>query len=250
MIGKMQTVILAGGMGTRLAEYTKTIPKPMVKVAGKPILIHIIKIYLKYGYTDFILSLGFKAQIIANYFIKNKKISLKVLKNGVEVKKKINNKICNIKFVYTGEKTLTGGRIKLLDKHLKNGTFMCTYGDGVSNVNINKLVKFHKKHGKLVTVTAVRPMSRFGRLNIKGNKVTQFKEKPQMDKGWINGGFFVFEKKFLDLIKNSKTILEKEPLEKACLKRSLVAYKHKNFWQCMDTKRDRDILNKVIKNEL
>ena len=246
----MQTVILAGGMGTRLAEYTKTIPKPMVKVAGKPILIHIIKIYLKYGYTDFILSLGFKAQIIANYFIKNKKISLKDLKNGVEVKKKINNKVCRIKLVYTGKKTLTGGRIKLLNKHLRNETFMCTYGDGVSNVNINKLVKFHKKHGKLVTVTAVRPMSRFGRLNIKGNKVTQFKEKPQMDKGWINGGFFVFEKKFLDLIKNSKTILEKDPLEKACLKGSLIAYKHKNFWQCMDTKRDRDILNKVIKNEL
>lgn len=250
MPGKMQTVILAGGMGTRLAEYTKTIPKPMVKVAGKPILIHIIKIYLKYGYTDFILSLGFKAQIIANYFIKNKKISLKDLKNGVEVKKKINNKVCRIKLVYTGKKTLTGGRIKLLNKHLRNETFMCTYGDGVSNVNINKLVKFHKKHGKLVTVTAVRPMSRFGRLNIKGNKVTQFKEKPQMDKGWINGGFFVFEKKFLDLIKNSKTILEKDPLEKACLKGSLIAYKHKNFWQCMDTKRDRDILNKVIKNEL
>ncbi|MDC3043609.1 sugar phosphate nucleotidyltransferase [Candidatus Pelagibacter sp.] len=250
MPGKMQTVILAGGMGTRLAEYTKTIPKPMVKVAGKPILIHIIKIYLKYGYTDFILSLGFKAQIIANYFIKNKKISLKDLKNGVEVKKKINNKVCRIKLVYTGKKTLTGGRIKLLNKHLRNETFMCTYGDGVSNININKLVKFHKKHGKLVTVTAVRPMSRFGRLNIKGNKVTQFKEKPQMDKGWINGGFFVFEKKFLDLIKNSKTILEKDPLEKACLKGSLIAYKHKNFWQCMDTKRDRDILNKVIKNEL
>ena len=250
MPGKMQTVILAGGMGTRLAEYTKTIPKPMVNVAGKPILIHIIKIYLKYGYTDFILSLGFKAQIIANYFIKNKKISLKDLKNGVEVKKKINNKVCRIKLVYTGKKTLTGGRIKLLNKHLRNETFMCTYGDGVSNVNINKLVKFHKKHGKLATVTAVRPMSRFGRLNIKGNKVTQFKEKPQMDKGWINGGFFVFEKKFLDLIKNSKTILEKDPLEKACLKGSLIAYKHKNFWQCMDTKRDRDILNKVIKNEL
>ena len=250
MLGKMQIVILAGGMGTRLGEYTKTIPKPMVKVAGKPILIHIIKIYLKYGYTDFILSLGFKAQIIANYFIKNKKISLKDLKNGVEVKKKINNKVCRIKLVYTGKKTLTGGRIKLLNKHLRNETFMCTYGDGVSNVNINKLVKFHKKHGKLATVTAVRPMSRFGRLNIKGNKVTQFKEKPQMDKGWINGGFFVFEKKFLDLIKNSKTILEKDPLEKACLKGSLIAYKHKNFWQCMDTKRDRDILNKVIKNEL
>jgi glucose-1-phosphate cytidylyltransferase len=250
MLGKMQTVILAGGMGTRLAEYTKTIPKPMVKVAGKPILIHIMKIYLKYGYTDFILSLGFKAQIIANYFIKNKKISLKHLRNGIEVKKKINNKICSIKLVYTGKKTLTGGRIKLLNKHLRNGTFMCTYGDGVSNVNINKLVKFHKKYGKLATVTAVRPMSRFGRLDIKSNKVTQFKEKQQMDKGWINGGFFVFEKKFLDLIKNSKTVLEKEPLEKACLKRSLAAYKHKKFWQCMDTKRDRDILNKVIKNEL
>ncbi len=246
----MQTVILAGGMGTRLAEYTKTIPKPMVKVAGKPILLHIMKIYSKYGYNDFILSLGFKAQIIANYFIKNKRISLKQLSNGVEVKKKINDKICRIKLVYTGEKTLTGGRIKLLDKHLRDETFMCTYGDGVSNVNISKLVKFHKKHGKLVTVTAVRPMSRFGRLDIKGNVVTQFKEKPQMDKGWINGGFFVFEKKFLNLIKNSKTILEKEPLEKACLKKSLIAYKHKNFWHCMDTKRDRDILNKVIKNEL
>ena len=246
----MQTVILAGGMGTRLAEYTKTIPKPMVKVAGKPILIHIMQIYLKYGYTDFILSLGFKAEIIANYFVKNKKISLKQLKKGFKVKKKINNKFCNIKLVYTGKKTLTGGRIKLLDKHLENKTFMCTYGDGVSNINIKKLVEFHKSHGKLATVTAVRPMSRFGRLDIKGNLVTQFKEKTQMDKGWINGGFFVFEKKFLNFIKNSKSILEKEPLEKACLKKSLIAYKHKKFWHCMDTKRDRDILNKVIINEL
>jgi len=246
----MQTVILAGGMGTRMTEYTKTIPKPMVKVNGKPILIHIMKIYSNYGYNNFILSLGFKAEIIAKYFLNKKKISLNKLKKGINVKKKINKVNCNIKMVYTGKNTLTGGRIKLLNKHINSNTFMCTYGDGVSNINIKKLVKFHKKHGKMATVTAVRPMSRFGRLDLKGNLVLKFKEKPQMDTGWINGGFFVFEKEFINLIKNYKTILEKEPLEKASKTKNLVAFKHKKFWHCMDTKRDRDILDKLLKNEI
>lgn len=249
----MKTIILSGGYGTRLSELTETIPKPMIRIGGHPIIWHIMRSYAYYGHKDFYLALGYKLEIIKEYFL-----NYRSLKNDFTIDMAtgkiepylIDNNDWRVTLVDTGKNTMTGGRVKRLKSFIKNETFLLTYGDGVSNVNINKLVKFHKKHGKLVTVTAVRPMSRFGRLNIKGNKVTQFKEKPQMDKGWINGGFFVFEKKFLDLIKNSKTILEKEPLEKACLKRSLVAYKHKNFWQCMDTKRDRDILNKVIKNEL
>tara|TARA_Y100000816_G_C25903083_1_gene471088 strand:- start:13 stop:753 length:741 start_codon:yes stop_codon:yes gene_type:complete len=246
----MKTIILAGGLGTRMAEYTKTIPKPMVKVNGIPILLHIIKIYVNYGFNDFILSLGYKADVVVKYFLKNKSYSLYQLKKGIEVKKKINKTNCIIKMVYTGKNTMTGGRIKLLKKHIKSKTFMCTYGDGVANINIKKLIKFHKKHGKQATVTAVRPMSRFGRLSLKNNLVTKFKEKSQMDSGWINGGFFVFEKKFIDSIKNSKTILEREPLELASRRKDLVAFKHRKFWHCMDTKRDRDLLNKLIKNEL
>ena len=224
----MKVVILAGGFGTRLSEYTKTIPKPMVKVAGQPILLHIMKHYYKYGFNDFYIAIGYKGEIIKKYF------------------KKKQSK-WNINFIQTGLKTMTGGRLKRLKKFIGKDTFMMTYGDGLSNVNIKSLLQFHKKNKKSVTLTAVRPPARFGAIKIKGNKVSYFKEKSKLDEGWINGGFFVIEPKFLDLIKDDKTFLEKDPLEKVAKKGQLCAFKHNGFWQCMDTKRDKDKLEKILK---
>lgn len=226
----MKVVILAGGMGTRLSEYTKTIPKPMIKINGKPILIRIIEHYHKFGFTDFYIATGYKGEIIKNYF-KKKKTKLKII------------------IVNTGLKTMTGGRVKRLRKYLKYKTFLLTYGDGLSNININKLIKFHKKNKKLVTMSVVRPPARFGFVKLNGKKVTYFREKSKLDEGWINGGFFVMEPKFLNLIKSDSTFLEKEPLEKACKKNELVAYRHKGFWQCMDTLRDKEILEKELKKK-
>ena len=225
----MKIIILAGGLGTRLSEYTKTIPKPMVKVAGRPLLLHIIEHYFKYGFKDFYIALGYKGEIIKKFFKKKK------------------NK-WNVNLIPTGQKTMTGGRLKRLKKIIGNKTFMMTYGDGVSNVNIKNLLKFHKKNKKTVTLTAVRPPARFGALKIKGKKVSYFKEKSKVDEGWINGGFFVMEPKFLDLIKNDSTFLEKEPLEKIAKQGELCAFKHNGFWQCMDTKRDKDKLEKILRN--
>ena len=224
----MKVVILAGGLGTRLSEYTKTIPKPMIKVKGKPLIYHIMKNYAKYGFKDFYIALGYKGHAIKNFFKKN-------------------SFNWNINLIDTGRKTMTGGRLKRLTKHLKNETFMMTYGDGLSNVNIKKLINFHKKNKKMVTLTAVRPPARFGALKLRGNSVTYFKEKSKVDEGWINGGFFVIEPKFLNYIKNDKTFLEKEPLEKVCKKKTLIAYKHDGFWQCVDTKRDLDKLKSIFR---
>tara|TARA_B100000945_G_scaffold148777_1_gene119179 strand:+ start:585 stop:1259 length:675 start_codon:yes stop_codon:yes gene_type:complete len=224
----MKVVILAGGFGTRLSEYTKTIPKPMIKVKGKPLIYHIMKTYAKYGFKDFYIALGYKGYEIKNFFKKN-------------------SFNWNINLIDTGRKTMTGGRLKRLTKHLKNETFMMTYGDGLSNVNIKKLINFHKKNKKMVTLTAVRPPARFGALKLRGNSVTYFKEKSKVDEGWINGGFFVIEPKFLNYIKNDKTFLEKEPLEKVCKKKTLIAYKHDGFWQCVDTKRDLDKLKSIFR---
>lgn len=224
----MKVVILAGGLGTRLSEYTKSIPKPMVKVRGKPLIYYIMKHYSKYGFKEFLIALGYKGEVIKNYFKKNSfgwKINL----------------------IETGKKTMTGGRLKRLKKYLHEETFMMTYGDGVSNVNIKKLINFHKKTKKLVTLTAVRPPARFGVLKIKGKKITYFKEKSNTDVGWINGGFFIMHKKFIDYIKNDKTFLEREPLEKACKTKNLCAFKHKGFWQCVDTKRDLEKLKEALK---
>ena len=197
----MKVVILAGGFGTRLSEYTKTIPKPMIKVKGKPLIYYIMKTYAKYGFKDFYIALGYKGYEIKNFFKKN-------------------SFNWNINLIDTGRKTMTGGRLKRLTKHLKNETFMMTYGDGLSNVNIKKLINFHKKNKKMVTLTAVRPPARFGALKLKGNSITYFKEKSKVDEGWINGGFFVIEPEFLNYIKNDKTFLEKEPLEKVCKKKN------------------------------
>ena len=225
----MKVVILAGGYGTRLSEYTKSIPKPMVKINGKPVLLHIIEHYLKYGFDNFYIALGYKGQIIKDYF-KNKK----------NLKYKVN-------LIETGLNTMTGGRLKRLTKYLCNETFLLTYGDGISNINIDKLIKFHRKNKKLITLTAVRPPARFGAIKLIGNKVKTFKEKSKLDEGWINGGFFVIEPKFLDYIKGDTTFLERDPLELASKKKQLFAYKHLGFWQCMDTKRDKDYLEKNLK---
>ena len=221
----MKVVILAGGFGTRLSEYTNVIPKPMIKINGKPLIYYIMKIYAKHGFKDFYIALGYKGKIIKRFF-KNNKFNWK------------------INLIETGLKTMTGGRLKRLSKYLKDETFLMTYGDGVSDINIKKLIKFHKKNKKEVTMTAVRPPARFGAIKIKKNLVTYFKEKSKLDESWINGGFFVMEPSFLKKIKSDQTFLEKEPLEKICISKKLVAYKHSGFWQCVDTKRDVDNLKK------
>ena len=226
----MKVILLAGGFGTRLSEYTQTIPKPMVEVGGQPMLIHIMKQYAKYGFKDFYIALGYRGELIKKFF--NKKFF-----------------DWNINLVETGENTMTGGRLKRLKKYVGKTTFMMTYGDGISNVNLGKLIKFHKKNNKLVTLTAVRPPARFGALKLKGNSVSYFKEKSKLDEGWINGGFFVMEPEFLKFIKNDNTYLEREPLEKVTKKKQLAAYKHEGFWQCMDTKRDKDELNRIFSNK-
>ena len=237
----MRVVILAGGLGTRLPEYTKKIPKPMVKVAGSPIITHIMKHYIKFGFNDFIIATGYKGNYFEKYFRGFKK-------NGLPFKTKIFKKSCTITIVKTGLKTLTGGRLKRVRNYLRNDkSFMFTYGDGISNVNLRKLEKFHNNHNKIITVSAVRPPARFGELKIKNKIVKQFKEKPQTSQGWINGGFFVAKKNFLNLISNDMTILEKKPLESAAKKNQLMAFQHKGFWKCMDTKRDRDVLNDFLK---
>jgi len=246
---KMETIILAGGLGSRLDEITKIIPKPLVKIGGFPILEHIIKYFVTHNNLNFVIALGYKGEKIVEYFIKDKitnKIK-KELKKGYVVKKTYFKKNCNIKFLNTGLKTMTGGRVKQALKFIKNQNCYLTYGDGVSNVNLKRLLDLHSKKKKLVTVTAVNPQSRFGELKIKNLQVTSFSEKKKMLQSWVNGGFFVINKKFGNLIKNNMTILEREPLENAAKKGELVAYKHHGFWQCMDTKRDKDNLNSIFK---
>ena len=226
----MNVVILAGGLGTRLSEYTKEIPKPMVRINKIPIIIHIINHYAKFGLNNFYIAAGYKKNVITNYF-KKKKMDL------------------NIKVIDTGKKTMTGGRLKRLKKYLDNDTFMMTYGDGISDVNIKKLIKFHKSNNVIATLTAVRPPARFGAIKIKGKKVSYFKEKSKLDEGWINGGFFIFEPKVFDFIQNDNTFLEREPLIKLGKLNQLNAYKHEGYWQCMDTIRDKEILEKKFKKK-
>ena len=222
----MKTVILCGGYGTRLSEETIIRPKPMVKIGNKPILEHIMSIYEHYGYNQFILALGYKSEYIKKFYKnKNKK---------------------NINLVYTGKDTKTGGRLLRLKGYLKNEkAFMLTYGDGVSNINIKKAIQFHNNHGKIATITAVRPPVRFGELKINRNKVKSFKEKPQVGQGWVNGGFFIFNNEVLNFIKDDQTMLEREPLEKLTMAGQLMAFEHKGFWKCMDTMRDKILLNKL-----
>ena len=224
----MKVVILAGGFGTRLGEHTKHIPKPMIKICGKPILIHIINHYYKYGFKDFIIATGYKQEVIKKYFKKKFKFKVKI--------------------IFTGKKTMTGGRILRLKKYL-NEPFMLTYGDGVSNINLKKLLSFHNKNKKIATLSAVRPPARFGAIKINKNTVKYFKEKSKLDEGWINGGFFVMEPKILNYIKNDTTFLEKEPLVNLSKKNQLNAYKHHGYWQCMDTYRDKLIIESHFKKK-
>ena len=223
----MKVVILAGGLGTRISEYTKTVPKPMIKINNKPIIFHIMKHYSNYGFKDFYIAAGYKKKIIKDYF-----------------KKKFYDWKVNV--IDTGQKTMTGGRLKRLKKFFKDETFLLTYGDGLSNINLTKLLNFHKKNKSMVTMTAVRPPARFGAIKIKGSRVTYFKEKSKMDEGWINGGFFVIESEFLKYIKSDNTFLEREPLEKITKSRKLSAFKHQGYWQCVDTIRDLERARKLL----
>ena len=248
----MKVVILSGGFGTRISEYTTVIPKPMIPINGKPIIEHIMEIYSKYGFKDFYLALGYKANVIKEYFynyeILNSNFKVDFKNRSVTPYKK-QEKDWTVNLIDTGENTMTGGRLKRLKDYIKDDTFLLTYGDAVTNLDINEVIKFHYSHGKMITVTGVRPPARFGELTInENNEVLEFKEKPNINEGWINGGFFVIEPRFLDYINGDNCILEKEPLEKAAKSKELVAYLHDGFWHCIDTKRDKDNLEEIIKN--
>lgn len=242
----MKIVILCGGLGTRLSEETQVKPKPMVEIGGKPIVWHIMKSYECHGNKDFILALGYKGEVIKDYFLNYhaRQSDLTVhLKSGKVEYSNPTAEDWNVSLIDTGAETMTGGRILRLKNLLKDsGTFMVTYGDGVSDINITELLAFHRSHGKLATVSAVRPPVRFGELLIDGNTVNQFQEKPQAGEGWINGGYFVFEPEVLEYIIDDTTFLEREPLERLAKDGQLMAYHHPGFWQCMDTIRDRDLL--------
>ena len=244
----MKVVLLAGGLGTRLSEYTETIPKPMVTVGGKPILWHIMRTYAHFGHKDFYLALGYKAEYIKEYFLNYRSLNADFtvdLASGTVSPHQIDNTDWRVTLVQTGLDSMTGGRIKRLKSFVGNVPFMLTYGDGVADIDLDKLLAFHRKHGKMVTVTAVHPGARFGEIVIESDQVCSFQEKPQMGKGWINGGYFVIQPEFFDLIKDDSTILEREPLEEAVRMGELMAYRHTGYWQCMDTKRDRDALEEL-----
>ncbi len=244
----MKAVILAGGFGTRLSEETDLKPKPMVEIGGKPILWHIMKIYSNYGFNDFILCLGYKSYMIkewfADYFLHNSDVTIKTKTNEIIVHN-TKTEDWNVSLIDTGLDTQTGGRLKRIKPYLNNKTFMFTYGDGVSDVNINDLLKFHKSHGKLATMTSVQPLGRFGTIELKENKIVNFYEKPQSDNTWINGGFFVLDPKVINYIKDDETIWERLPLENLAKEGQLMAYKHKGFWKPMDTLRDNRELNSL-----
>jgi glucose-1-phosphate cytidylyltransferase len=245
----MKTIILAGGFGTRLAEYTDVRPKPMVEIGGQPMLWHLMNIYAYYGYKDFVLALGYKAEKIKKYFLNY--YSLKsdfTIDLAIGEAKFLQKETVDWKamLIDTGLNTMTGGRVKRLKEYIGNETFMLTYGDGLADVDIKKLVEFHKSHGKMATVTAVHPSARFGELSISPRQdVIAFKEKPQTAQGWINGGFFVLEPSCIDLIAEDSTVLEEYPLEHMSEIGELKAYTHEGFWQCMDTTRDRNVLENL-----
>lgn len=248
----MNVIILAGGFGTRISEHTELIPKPMIKVGDKPILWHIMNIFSYYGHNDFHLALGYKAfkikEYFSNYHLLNSDFKIDLKNGDIEQHQKVNTP-WKVNLIDTGLNTLTGGRVKRIKPYIKDEMFLLTYGDGLSNVDLDALVKFHKSHGKMVTMTAVRPTARFGELELDGDKVSLFKEKPQMHEGWINGGFFVINSNFFDLIDGDNTMLEREPLERAASMGELMAFKHNGFWQCMDTKRDHELLEDLWKSD-
>jgi glucose-1-phosphate cytidylyltransferase len=241
----MKVIILAGGFGTRLAEYTEVIPKPMVPIGGRPIIWHIMKRYAKFGHNDFYVALGYKADVIKEYFLHyhtlNSDFSVNLSSGEVE-SLQVEETDWRVTLVDTGLDTMTGGRIKRLEPFIGKEPFMLTYGDGVADLDIAALLKFHRKHRKKVTISAVRPSARFGDLEFDGDQVTSFQEKPQLHEGWINGGFFVCEPSVFDLIDDDSQMWEREPIQRVVNAGELMAYKHAGFWHCMDTKRDRDLL--------
>lgn len=246
----MKVVILAGGYGTRMAEETIIKPKPMVEIGTKPIIWHIMKIYSYYGHNDFIILLGYKGYYIkeyfANYFLHQSDVTIDMKTNEIEVHNNYSEP-WRVTLIDTGIDAMTGARIKKIQKYIKNETFLLTYGDGVSDVNINKTIEFHKKHKKAITITAIQPEARFGNLVIDENmNITEFKEKPKNEAGWINGGFFVCEPKIFDYLSEDEScVFEQTPLQNIAFDKELYAYKHYGFWQCMDTLRDNQKLNKM-----
>lgn len=240
----MKVVILAGGLGTRISEESHLRPKPMIEIGGKPILWHVMKIFSAHGFNEFVICCGYKGYVIkeyfANYFLHNADVTFDMKANKMEIHQAASEH-WRVTLVDTGDNTMTGGRLKRVKDYLDDDFFM-TYGDGLSDVNISSLLRFHKEHGKWATVTATQPPGRFGALNLKGDQVTSFKEKPEGDGHWINGGFFVLNKKVIDLIENDSTIWEKKPLEELAHKNQLNAFLHDGFWQPMDTLRDKTAL--------
>ena len=244
----MKVIILAGGLGTRLSEYTNITPKPMVTIGGKPMLWHIMKTYAHFNHKDFYIALGYKAELIKDYFLNYRALNADFtvdLSSGDITSHQVESEDWRVTLVNTGEDSMTGGRVKRMQSYIGNEPFLLTYGDGVADIDLKELVAFHKNHGKMITVSAVRPSARFGELNLDGNKVSSFQEKPQLHEGWINGGYFVINPEFFDLINGDSTMLEREPLEQATNAGELMAYRHDGFWHCMDTKRDHELLESL-----
>jgi len=244
----MKVAILAGGVGSRLSEETHIKPKPLVEIGGKPILWHILKHYSHYGFNDFVIALGYKGEVIKKYMVDychlHNNLTVEI-NNGVTKVHDGERPEWTVDLIDTGISTNTGGRIKRLRPYLGDETFMLTWGDGVSDVNLHDLLAFHRSHGKLATMTAVRPTARFGHLALEGSKVAEFSEKPQAAEGWINGAFFVLEPQIFDYIDGDSTQWEKAPLENLAREGQLMAYKHSAFWQCMDTLRDKVLLEEL-----
>jgi glucose-1-phosphate cytidylyltransferase len=241
----MKVAILAGGVGSRLSEETQLKPKPMIEIGSRPILWHIMKHYSNFGMNDFVIALGYKGEYIKKYFVDYCSVESNLtinLGSGQVSRHNNHHPNWNVELIDTGVATLTGGRIKRLAPYIGRDTFMLTWGDGVSNVDLNELLRFHKSHGRLATVTAVRPPARFGHMTFDGNRVLEFSEKPQAAEGWINGAFFVLESQVFDYIDGDETAWEKEPMERLSREGQLMAYRHTDFWQCMDTLRDKGLL--------
>jgi len=241
----MKAVILAGGLGTRISEESHLRPKPMVEIGGKPIIWHVMKIYSHFGINDFVICLGYKGYVIkeyfANYFLHMSDVTFDMAENHMQIHDQ-HAEPWRVTLVDTGEHTMTGGRLKRVRKYLGDDTFCMTYGDGVANIDVAALLAFHRHHGKQATVTAVQPPGRFGALEIQGDRVRGFQEKPQGDGGWINGGFFVLEPNALDDIAGDATIWEQEPMRQLAARGELMSHFHHGFWQPMDTLRDRNLL--------